>query len=183
MEIHVGQVTPGGDLWPKVARLFPRAVRWMNDPKDEGNYRFFAATDDGGFFLGGSVIDIGRMRFGPLSETVVGFLEDLEVLAPYRRHGVGAALLLVTLDHAWRSGCHNVRWTVDYANTAGIGLYQSMGLGFVPEEDPDTDQPEKRYTVVAINPRRVEAGYGRRPRCASDAPDRAGEEQRPREME
>ena len=163
MNVQIRQTTPGDALWPLVAGLFPRAIGWMNDPNGNGDYRFFAATGDAGTFLGGSVIDIGRMGLGPLSETIIGFLEDIEVLEPHRRKGVGTDILRATLYHAWQSGCHSVRWIVDYQNEAGIALYQKCGLGFVPDEDPDAEQPEKQYTVVAINPERVKTGYACQP--------------------
>ena len=159
MKVRVVQVQPGEALWPKVAALFPRVMRWMQDPRDGGDYRFFAATDGRGAFLGASVMDVGPMHFGPLSDVTIGFLEDIHVLEPHRRKGVGTALLRATLEHAWVTGCQNVRWTVEYGNQAGIALYESMGCGFVPEEDPDAEQPLKCYTVVAINPKRVNAGY------------------------
>lgn len=165
MKTKIKRVKPGDAAWPSVAALFPRAVRWMNDPKDGGDYHFLSATGEGGRFLGGSVMEIGRMRFGPLAETKAGFLEDLQVSESERRKGIGCALLRATLDHAWNLGCENVRWTVPYENVAAIALYRGMGLGFVPDEDPDAKQPERQYTVVAINPEKVKTGYGcRHPR-------------------
>ena len=161
MNIQVTQTKPDDALWPQVADLFPTAVHWLNDPKEHGNYHFFAATDDALLFLGGSVIDIGSMKFGPLSETVIGFLEDLQVLEAHRRKGVGSALLLAMLNHAWQSGCHNVRWTVGYQNEAAIALYQKLGFGFVPDEVPGVQPPETQYTVIAVNPERAQAGYAR----------------------
>ncbi len=175
MTTQVGQVKPGDDLWPQVAELFPRAVRWLEDPNDEDDYDFFAASDEAGRFLGGSVVAIGRLRFGPLSETTIGFLEDIEVLEPHRRKGAGAALLRATLDHAWSRGCENVRGQVAYDNPAGIALYRSMGLGFVPDEVPGVEPPEKQYTIVAINPDRVSAGYAREHDARDDNEDAAAQ--------
>lgn len=160
MNIEIRQAEPDDDLWPQVAELFPRAVGWLNDPHDDGGYSFFVATDNENTFLGGSVIDVGTMRFGPLSDVIIGFLEDIHVLEAHRRKGVGHALLQAVLGHAWEYGCENVRWTVDYQNEAGIALYQKLGFGLVPDEDPSQEQPEKQYTVVAINPERVNSGYG-----------------------
>jgi len=62
-------------------------------------------------------------------------------------------------DHSWQSRYHNVRWIVDYESEAGIALYQKLGLGFDPDEVAGVEPPEKQYTVVAINPKRVSAGY------------------------
>lgn len=163
MNTKIKMVRPGDDAWPPLAALFPRAVRWMNDPKDGANYHFFAAVGGDGALLGGSVIEIGNMRFGPLAETRIGFLEDIHVAESERGKGVGSALLRATLDHAWAQGCENVRWTVQYDNAEAIALYRSLGLGFVPDEDPDAKQPERQYTVVAINPERVKTGYGCQP--------------------
>jgi len=152
MDISVGKVGPGSDEWGGVAKLFARAVAWSEGPKDTGDYHFLVATDETGLLLGGCVIDIGPMGFGPLAEETVGFLENIEVLDEHRRKGVGKALLRAALDLAWERGARSVRWTVDYDNTAGIGLYSSLGLAFVPEEDPDAEAPERCYTVIAANP-------------------------------
>jgi ribosomal protein S18 acetylase RimI-like enzyme len=160
MNTKVRRVTPDEALWSSVAELFPRAVRWLKNPTEEGDYHFFAATDDGGTFLGGSVIEVGALRFGPLSEMPAGYIEDIHVIETYRRQGVGSTLLRATLDYAWSCGCETVRGTVVYDNTAGIALYRAMGLGFVPDEDPSQEEPERQYTVVALNPSRIQAGYG-----------------------
>ena len=152
MDISVVKVKPGDAVWSSVAELFPRAVRWTEEPADKSEYHFFAAADGDFRFLGGSVIEIGTLRFGPLSEMPIGCLEDIRVIETHRRKGVGTAVLRATLDHAWANGCENVRWTVSYDNTAAIALYRGMGLGFVPDEDPSQDEPERQYTVIAINP-------------------------------
>jgi ribosomal protein S18 acetylase RimI-like enzyme len=152
MNFVVKECGPNDDVWRGIAGLFPRAVGWSEDPDDTGSYHFFAATDDAGRFLGGSVIDIGPMGLGPLAETTIGFLEDIEVLEAHRRKGVDKALLRAALRLAWERGAMNVRWSVDYENAAGIALYASMGFAFVPEEDPDARHPQKCYTVVAANP-------------------------------
>ncbi|MGD0093766.1 MAG: GNAT family N-acetyltransferase [Planctomycetota bacterium] len=149
MTLHIHESLPGDPLWQRIAKLFARSVRYMNDPKDKGDYHFLAATDARGRFLGGSVIDIGPLRFGPLADTTAGFLENIEVLRPYRRHGVATALLRATLRFAWRRGCESVRWTVKYDNTAAIALYRNAGCVFIPEEDPQARRPQRYYTVVA----------------------------------
>jgi ribosomal protein S18 acetylase RimI-like enzyme len=159
MNIIVVKVIPADVQWPSMVRLFPRAVRWLKNPTEEGDYHFFAATDDGGTFLGGSVIEVGTLRFGPLSEMPAGYLEDIHVIETYRRQDVGSTLLRATLDYAWSCGCETVRGTVVYDNTAGIALYRAMGLGFVPDEDPSQEEPERQYTVVAINPAKMRGGY------------------------
>lgn len=152
METRVGECRPGDDLWPDVAGLFPRAVAHMADTADDGDYHFFAAVDEAGRFLGGSVVDVGPMGFGPLADATVGFLEDIEVLEPHRRRGVGSALLGAALRFAWDAGAEHVRWTVDYGNAAAIALYRGAGALFIPEEDPGAAEPERCYTVVVGRP-------------------------------
>jgi GNAT superfamily N-acetyltransferase len=158
MDILVRECGPGDDFWAGMTGLFPRAVAWTEDPGDTGSYHFLAATDRAGHLLGGSVVDIGPMGFGPLAGMTVGFLEDIEVIEAHRRKGVGKALLRAVLSFAWEKGARSVRWTVDYENAAGIALYSGPGLAFVPEEDPDAEHPEKCYTVVAANPDLANAG-------------------------
>ncbi len=62
------------------------------------------------------MIDIGELQFGPLAQMIVGFLENVEVDEPFRRRGVGTALLRAALDLAWECDAQNVRWTVDWSN-------------------------------------------------------------------
>ena len=153
--MNIREAKPGDDAWPQVADLFPRAAGWLNDPSETGDYRFFVASDDNGNLLGGSVVEIGTLWFGPLSDVPAGFLEEIAVLEPHRRKGVGTALLRATLDCAWQAGCESVRTTVAYDATAAIALYRGIGFGFIPEEDPDEEQPDKTYSIVAINPDRL----------------------------
>lgn len=162
MKIDIRKVEPSDQLWPSVEECFPRAVKWMNDPKDDGHYHFFAAVDDQGEMVGGSVIDIGDLRFGPLSKMTIGFLEDIEVDEEYQRKRVGTALLRAVLQYAWDAGAQNVRWTVDWKDEAAIALYKSQGVAFVPE-GKDTEHPEKYYTMVAVNPNLMQAGYACQP--------------------
>lgn len=154
MRIDVTESRPGDDRWPEIAKLFPRAVGWLEDPNDDGEYHFFTATDEAGCFLGGTVLEVGPLTFGPLADMTVGFIEDIEVLEPYRRRGAGCALLEALLEFAWRSGAHNVRSTVTYTNAPAIGLYRKLGFAFVPEEDPGSEDPQMCYTIVATNPTR-----------------------------
>ena len=157
------EAKPSDAIWPQVAALFPEAVAYLDDPADDGDYRFLVATDKSGNLLGGSVIEIGDLALGPLAEVPAGFVENIEVIEAHRRKGTGAALLVATLDLAWRSGCESVRSTVDYSNSAALALYRSQGLGFIPKEDPDAAEPDLCYSIVAINPDRVQKGYGCQP--------------------
>ena len=164
-KMKIREANPDDVAWPQVAALFPKAVGWLNGATDKGDYRFLVAIDESDNLLGASVVDIGNLVFGPLSKVSAGFLENIEVVEAHRKKRIGAALLRATLNLAWQCGCESVRSTVDYDNSAALALYRSQGLGFIPEEDPDAPEPEKCYAIVAINPKRVENGYG----CQQDA--------------
>lgn len=155
MGVQIFIVEPDEPIWPRLAALFPRQVEYMRAPGDAGNYTFFAAVDEGGAFLGGCVIDIGPLRFGPLGDRTAGFLENVEVPEAFRRRGIGARLLRTALAYAWEHGAESVRWTVPYENTAALALYDKVGCTFVPEEDPAAPETGRYYTVVAANPGRV----------------------------
>ena len=150
-DFSVVEVRAGDRFWDAVCGACPGVARWTADGKDDGSYHCFAAVRPGEF-LGAAVIDVGPMGFGPLADDTVGFLEDIEVEAEHRRSGVGTALLASVLDRAWDLGALSVRWTVDSANAAGIGLYRAVGAAFVPDEDPGAAEPQKRYTVVLQRP-------------------------------
>ncbi len=152
---RIVRVVPGDAHWPSIQKMFPGTMRYMTDVTDTGDYRFFAAV--GGTdptILGGVVIDIGVVRLGPCARDRCGFLENIEVLTPWRRRGIGTALMQAALAHAWSEGARHVRWTVSYDNEPGIGLYRSLGLALAPEEDPTTQQgrEDRYYLVVAVPP-------------------------------
>ncbi len=152
MRFTVKQIHESDPLWHPMAAEFPEEVAWFEDPGDEGDYHFFAASE-GGEFIGGCVVDVSPLGFGPLAGMMAGFLEDISVLEEHRRKGVGTALLVAALGLAWDLGSEHVRWTVDYDNPAAIALYHKTGAAFIPDEDPAAAEPVKRYTVVAIRPR------------------------------
>ena len=149
------QVRPGHDLWRHVAEQSPQTIRYIQDPGDGGDYHCFLAIREDNAFLGLSIVDIGPMHFGPLAEDTVGFLENILVLPAYRRQGVGTALLRAALNAAWQARAKHVRWTVGYEDE-GLPFYRALGFAFVPEEDPKSENPEKYYTVVAVNPEEVD---------------------------
>lgn len=151
MKYEVVRSTVGDALWGYVVEHSPQTIRYMEDPNDKGDYHCFVAVTADSDFVGLSVIDIGPMRFGPLADQTVGFLENILVLRPYRRRGVGRALLRAALEAAWQRRAEHVRWTVTYENEA-LHFYRSVGAVFIPEEDPQAEDPEKYYTVVMVNP-------------------------------
>ncbi|HAU38729.1 MAG TPA: hypothetical protein DCX07_13565 [Phycisphaerales bacterium] len=158
--MKIRRVEPEDELYPALLKRFPSTARYLADPKDTGEYHFFAAIDPAGAVVGGAVIDIGGLGFGPLKDMTIGFLENIEVDEAFRRQGIGTALLRAALDYAWQRGAQNVRWTSDWSNPAGVAFYERCGAGVIPEgESPDS--VETYYTLVVLNPKRVATGYGR----------------------
>ncbi len=148
---EVRKLAEDDPLWRFVEEHFPRSVRYLRDPKDDGDYHFFIALDEAGAYLGGSVIDIGAIDYGPLKGRMEGFLEDIEVEEAFRRRGIGTALLRAALDFAWQRGARHVRWTVSCGNRVGIVFYDSLGLTMLPDQD-EQNPDDKYYLVVAGNP-------------------------------
>jgi GNAT superfamily N-acetyltransferase len=153
MEYQIVQCEDGDEFWPYISEHSPETVRWIKERKDPGGYYCFAAADENKKFLGLSVIDIGAMAFGPLAEKTIGFFEEVQVFEQFRRKGIGTALMRAALSLAWQYGAEHVRWVVDYENAGGIALSQKAGAAFIPEEDPDSEEPERYYTVVVVNPK------------------------------
>lgn len=139
-------------LYEQALDRCPDVREYRDDPSDDGKYQFFLAVDKAGKVIGHCVIDVGEMGFGPLAKQTMGYIEDIEVDEPYRRRGIGSALLSAALDYAWRQGALHVRWTVRYDNTEGLGLYQKLGALFIPEEDPQARKKADYYTTVMPRP-------------------------------
>jgi len=152
----ITQTQPGDKLWGYIERHSPQTVQYMTDPSDDGDYRCFVAVDEHDAFMGLCVVDIGRLGFGPLADQTVACLENILVLEGHRRRGTGSALLQTALAAAWELGSAHVWWTVEYENTGAIGFYLANGAVFIAEEDPDSEAPERYYTVVIPNPKRHE---------------------------
>jgi GNAT superfamily N-acetyltransferase len=155
MHYRITSSRAGDPLWRHIAEHSPQTIRWIDDPADDGDYQCFVAVGSDDACLGVCVIDIGEMGFGPLGTQTIGFLEEIRVLRPYRRRGIGTALLRAALDAAWQRGAAHVRWTVDYED-AGLAFYEALRFAFLPNEDRDRREPERTYTVVAVNPRILE---------------------------
>jgi len=157
--MNIRRIEQTDPLYPAMLARFPSTARYIADPADHGEYHFFAAVDPAAGVVGGAVIDIGPLGFGPLGEMTIGFLENIEVDEPVRRCGIGTRLLRAALDYAWQRNAQNVRWTVDWANRIAIAFYVQCGIGVIPEgESPET--VETYYTLIAVNPALATRGYG-----------------------
>lgn len=58
----------------------------------------------------------------------MGFVESLAVRAPWRRRGLGAALLLESFGRLWSRGERHVALGVDGDNTGARRLYERLGM-------------------------------------------------------
>jgi ribosomal protein S18 acetylase RimI-like enzyme len=152
MKFRIVETHAQDRLWRHIERYSPQTVGYIADPTSQSDHRCFVALGEDDEFIGLATVDLGPLRFGPLAQQTVGCLENILVLDPFRRQGVGTALLQSVLSVAWRSQARHVWWTVDYANSAAIAFYQSNGAVFIAEEDPQADNPEKYYTVVIPSP-------------------------------
>jgi GNAT superfamily N-acetyltransferase len=61
------------------------------------------------------------------------YLEDLFVLADYRRLGIGKALLKFLARQAIAEGCGRFEWSVLDWNAPAIAFYQRMGADVLPD--------------------------------------------------
>lgn len=55
------------------------------------------------------------------------YMEDIFVMEPYRRHGVGKALFLKLLDIAKAEGCGRMEWSVLDWNSPALSFYLRQG--------------------------------------------------------
>ena len=64
------------------------------------------------------------------------FLDDLFVRPPYRKQGIGRALLAHVARIAWSEKYFCMRWEVLDWNTSAINFYNSLGAAFLDEWKP-----------------------------------------------
>ena len=148
MNYQIVAVAEGDAHWPHICRHSPQTVRYAAEERDR-EYRFFAAISPANEFLGLCVIEMDPMSFGPLAGRMSAWLEDIVVLEPCRRRGVGTAMLQAALECAWAAGANHVEWTVKFDNAAAIALCRKFGVAFI-EEPESTD--EHYYKVVVVRP-------------------------------
>ncbi len=154
MNYQISETAPGDELWSYIEHYSPQTLRYIASASPHSSYRCFIANHAEQQFLGLSIVEIGPLGFGPLAARTVGCLENILVLEPHRRRGIGTALVRAALQAAWAAGACHVWWTVPYENEGAIAFYSSLGALFIAEEDPDSPTPEKYYTVVLPGPNR-----------------------------
>lgn len=89
-------------------------------------------------------VPCAEVAFAEINGTAIGFvlfaqmyssflaqptlwIDDLFVQAPWRRQGVGTALVRYVAQIAQRRNCGRIEWTVATANDSGIEFYQQQG--------------------------------------------------------
>jgi ribosomal protein S18 acetylase RimI-like enzyme len=114
------------------------------DRPDRDAWRFacLCALSPDGELLGGVHLDIGPLNSGPLAADKLAYVEALCVLPPYRRQGLGTALLREACAVARRAGCLYLRCHVRWDNPAALALYRRCGCALVDIGD------EEEYFVV-----------------------------------
>lgn len=74
---------------------------------------------------------IGFALFAPMYSSFLAqptlWIDDLFVQAPWRRQGVGTALVQYVAQIAKRRNCGRIEWTVAAGNDSGIAFYQQQG--------------------------------------------------------
>jgi ribosomal protein S18 acetylase RimI-like enzyme len=147
------------DLWLTVVALLDETGAALLVDDEDSRCHVLAAVDDDVGVIGAAVLEMGTVGYGPLGANSIGNIEVLFVSPEFRGKGVGKRLICETLNYAWQCGCDSVRASVGYEETTAISLFEQLGLAFMSEEDFHAVGGEPRYTVIAIQPARVNSGY------------------------
>jgi GNAT superfamily N-acetyltransferase len=103
-----------------------RYARRLIDRMDDPMSRVLVAEVDGkvvGYVLG-VVVDLAPEMF---SQEPSGFLADIFVDEPYRRAGVGKALVEALVDWFHEKGLHYYEWHVAARNEDSLAFWRSLG--------------------------------------------------------
>ena len=84
----------------------------------------------------------------PLSETVEGFINIIEVSPGYRRQGIARRLIETAVQYARRQGFHQLRaWSSD-DKTEAIPMWKALGFGLHPATVYPKGQEVKGFFVT-----------------------------------
>ncbi|MDR0292506.1 MAG: GNAT family N-acetyltransferase [Elusimicrobium sp.] len=109
-------------------RKFSNSLKRMKAEKDF--FGAFAVKDAAGNILAYAIFFYSYHTF--TGKTL--YMDDLYVLEPYRRNGLGRKLLERVIAEAKEQGCAGVRWQVADWNTPAKKLYASFGAVENPED-------------------------------------------------
>ena len=88
----------------------------------KGNWPHFVAISDGNIIGWCDISALDRPVFAHIGSLGIG------VLASYRGHGVGKALMKAALEKAKQKGLTRIELTVRENNASAIALYETMGF-------------------------------------------------------
>lgn len=133
-------------LWQQIKMLFPRVMRWRNNHKDRDNYYFFGAIDSDSNILGGIVIDVGPMAYGPFRRDNIIFIED--VYNPNDNPDIISRLIKEVIRFAKAKRCRHIRGQIDYKDKIVLQAMRKLGFAIVPIDDHKSKRKTNQYLVV-----------------------------------
>ncbi|HLD36479.1 MAG TPA: hypothetical protein VJC37_07135 [Planctomycetota bacterium] len=126
--------------------LFPRVMKWCNNPRDKANYYFFEAIDRSPFLLGAIAIDIGPMAYGPFKQDNITFIEDIH--NPNANHNVISRLIKEVIKFSKSKKCRHIRGQIDYKDKITLQAMRELGFAIVPIDDRKGRIRTNQYLVV-----------------------------------
>lgn len=101
---------------------FPLFKHWLEEPNFDASL-WFVAMD------GEEVAGVSLCRVNEQEEPPIGWVGDLSVRRPWRKRGLGMALLLHSFGEFYRRGYRKVGLGVDASNLTGaLRLYERAGM-------------------------------------------------------
>lgn len=108
---------------------FASFKHWMEEPNYDPSLWFVAME-------GGEVAGVSLCRVSEQEDPPIGWVGDLSVRRPWRKRGLGMALLLHSFGEFYRRGYKKVGLGVDASNLTGaLRLYERAGMAVVQQFD------------------------------------------------
>jgi hypothetical protein len=126
--------------------LFPRVMKWCNKPGDKGDYYFFEASGSGPFLLGGIVVDVGPISYGPFRHDNIVFIED--IYNPNDNPDIVSRLIKEVIRFAKIKRCRHIRGQIDYKNKITLQAMRELGFAIIPIDDRKRRSKTNQYIVV-----------------------------------
>jgi ribosomal protein S18 acetylase RimI-like enzyme len=86
----------------------------------------------------------------PLPETCEGYIDILEVHKDFRRRGIAARLIDMSLERAKQRGAYQVRSWSSLDKTEVIPMWKALGFGLCPATTYPKGQEVKGYFVTKL---------------------------------